>query len=131
MDKVGYRKPPKAHQFKKGQSGNPRGRPKKRHDTGNVDLNRILFEEIKVQRGGKPTVMSKMEVGFRQLLKKAAQDNHLPSALRLLNLFLKHKIIKPKNREQGGVVLLPRGMTMAQAILQMEKEQHLSHKQRS
>ena len=27
--KVGYKKPPKEHQFKKGQSGNPNGRPKK------------------------------------------------------------------------------------------------------
>lgn len=27
---VGYRKPPKAGQFKKGESGNPRGRPKVR-----------------------------------------------------------------------------------------------------
>lgn len=27
-DEVGYRKPPKKTQFKKGQSGNPRGRPK-------------------------------------------------------------------------------------------------------
>lgn len=26
---VGYEKPPKAHQFKPGQSGNPKGRPKK------------------------------------------------------------------------------------------------------
>ena len=25
---VGYGKPPKEHRFKKGQSGNPRGRPK-------------------------------------------------------------------------------------------------------
>ena len=28
-DKVGYGRPPKKNQFKKGQSGNPSGRPKK------------------------------------------------------------------------------------------------------
>lgn len=28
-DKVGYGRPPKKHRFKKGQSGNPRGRPRK------------------------------------------------------------------------------------------------------
>jgi hypothetical protein len=26
---IGYRKPPKATQFRKGRSGNPRGRPKR------------------------------------------------------------------------------------------------------
>jgi Family of unknown function (DUF5681) len=26
---IGYKKPPKAHQFAKGQSGNPNGRPKR------------------------------------------------------------------------------------------------------
>lgn len=29
-DRVGYKRPPKKNQFKKGQSGNPKGRPKRK-----------------------------------------------------------------------------------------------------
>ena len=46
-DKVGYGKPPKDKQFKKGQSGNPSGR--KKHDKPVVDPNpvrEILLEDI-------------------------------------------------------------------------------------
>ena len=38
---VGYRKPPKATQFKQGQSGNPHGRPK-----GTKNLKTDLIEEL-------------------------------------------------------------------------------------
>ena len=39
-DEVGYRKPPKPHRFKNGQSGNPRGRPK-----GSKSRKPVLSEE--------------------------------------------------------------------------------------
>ncbi len=35
-DLVGYGKPPKSGQFKKGQSGNPKGRPKKTPDLADI-----------------------------------------------------------------------------------------------
>lgn len=50
---VGYKKPPKSGQFKKGKSGNPAGRKKevREHDMGTI-LDRILSEEITDQRTG-------------------------------------------------------------------------------
>ena len=44
-DEVGYGKPPKKFQFKKGQSGNPRGRPKKKQAMPDV-LNGLMAETM-------------------------------------------------------------------------------------
>jgi hypothetical protein len=50
-DAVGYGQPPKASQFKKGESGNPGGRPPKTHDRESIAV-RVLGE---VQRlSGQP-----------------------------------------------------------------------------
>ena len=46
--KVGYMNPPKHTRFKKGQSGNPRGRPRKREDL-NTELHRVLNRKVRVK----------------------------------------------------------------------------------
>lgn len=51
---VGYRKPPKKHQFKKGQSGNRKGRPKKKESSDDL-WQRILNEELE-SKGTKITL---------------------------------------------------------------------------
>jgi len=33
LDEIGYKKPPKKHRCKKGTSGNPKGRPKKKSNS--------------------------------------------------------------------------------------------------
>jgi hypothetical protein len=49
---VGYRRPPKEHQFKPGRSGNPRGRPKGSKNEATIWRD-VLSKRIPIREGGK------------------------------------------------------------------------------
>lgn len=73
--KTGYKNPPKLGQFKKGVSGNIRGRPRKAR-TSTIPhpddmLTRLLAETIKANKGGKPVRISKAEALYASILNAA------------------------------------------------------------
>ena len=82
---VGYRKPPKHKQFKLGQSGNPRGRPKGSKNESTI-LHGILHRKIKIQDGGRSRQVTILEA----MLTRFAQDSlkgNVKSAAFLLNRY--------------------------------------------
>jgi len=68
---VGYGKPPQHSRFKKGRSGNPRGRPKRSESFARL-AQRTLNERIAIKENGERRVISKLEAVLKQLINKAA-----------------------------------------------------------
>src|SRR5258706_7435160 len=68
--KVGYKHPPVKSKFRKGQSGNPRGRRKGQRNLTPVLID-VLRQTVKVKQGGKTQRMSKGEALIQILLSKA------------------------------------------------------------
>lgn len=69
-DEIGYGKPPKKTQFKPGQSGNPKGRPKGSKSLGSV-VRKELGGKIQLSQNGKRKRVSKVEALVMRLLKDA------------------------------------------------------------
>lgn len=64
---VGYKRPPREHQFKPGQSGNPKGRPKKNNNFAE-DVLEEMSAMITVQENGKLTKITKKRALAKRLI---------------------------------------------------------------
>ena len=82
---VGYHKPPQHTRFKKGQSGNPKGRAKKKNiDDVRPVIEEILEQAVPIDDGGKKYTISRM-----QAILEAERKNALNGNLRAIEALLK------------------------------------------
>jgi hypothetical protein len=83
--KVGYGQPPTATRFRKGQSGNPRGRPKGSKNVKTL-LQQALNEKIMVNECGRRKKISKLQAGMKQLANKIAAGDAKPT-LKIIEMY--------------------------------------------
>jgi hypothetical protein len=73
--RVGYKRPPAYSRFQKGQSGNPRGRPKKVPDFME-DAAEILGGTVTGQAKGKSITLPTVQAVFRSLCRQALKGDN-------------------------------------------------------
>lgn len=124
---VGHGKPPKEYQFKKGQSGNPKGRPPKKKRPLEPSLAEIkraqamvryeLYREVPVNNGRGIEKLPLLQVILRSMGQQAAKGNRF-SQRRLLDL-----IMAAENEEHGHYMEL-----FQEAVkYKRDKEQMIQH----
>jgi hypothetical protein len=111
---VGYGRPPKDTQFRKGRSGNPKGRPKKRRDIVST-LERTLAEPFTYREGDQVREMPAEEgLMFAQVLKAMQGDqgafNDVMKQAKRCRLILPRK--KPGDGKPAGILVVPDPMTV-------------------
>jgi hypothetical protein len=81
---VGYGKPPRHSRFKKGSSGNPKGRPRGSKNAATL-LNEALSEQVVISENGRRRTITKKEAIVTQIVNKAASGDHRAIQLLLVN----------------------------------------------
>jgi Family of unknown function (DUF5681) len=94
--KIGYGKPPKGGQFKKGVSGNPSGRPKKPSDFLS-ELMEELQSKVTLLENGKRKAITRSRGINRQVVNKALSGNL--AAARMVKDWLRQEMLaeQPQN----------------------------------
>ena len=82
---VGYRRPPQSYQFKAGQSGNPKGRPKGAKGEATI-LRELLNRKITVREGGKSRKVTVLEAILTRIAEDSLKGN-VKSAAFVLNRY--------------------------------------------
>jgi len=99
---VGYGRPPAHSRFRKGQSGNPKGRPRIK-ERGATDLiKRELNRLIQVREGGTVTRMTALNAVVRSQIAAAAKGS-VPAQRHIVNL-VRDIEAEARARSGGGII---------------------------
>jgi Family of unknown function (DUF5681) len=99
---VGYGKPPQQNRFKKGVSGNLRGRPRGAKNSATL-LNKVLDEKVIIAENGTRKTITKREAAFKQLANKAAGGD--ARTIQLLLAELRTMETKAESSQSGTPLL--------------------------
>lgn len=109
-DDVGYKKPPKKTQWKKGQSGNPSGRPKKSDkDDADIGMWKIFREEMNqlIPVKGQEGIT---EISAKRALVKVARELAINKrdfrALKMILDCYKAELIESKNSSERDITIV-------------------------
>jgi hypothetical protein len=101
---VGYGRPPQAHQFKPGESGNPKGRPKGAKNESTI-LRELFQRKIESRSGGRSRKITVLEGILLRITEDSLKGN-TKSAAFLLNRYaamvsgeLQHQDLSEDDRE--------------------------------
>jgi hypothetical protein len=83
--KVGYGRPPKATQFKKGTSPNPHGRPKRKPGAVGDVIKNVLNTPVEYREGGQTKKAPRRDLALKRHLKRAVEGD-VASAAAVLKL---------------------------------------------
>jgi hypothetical protein len=113
--KVGYGKPPKAHQFKpkngeatEGKSKRSKSRKRSKDQPEQVDLGVLFAEPVRVSKGGRVEKMDAFEALLRKQVEQAIKQGSHSSIKTVIDVAIEHDLLKlPPPAPGGGVLLVP------------------------
>ncbi len=117
-ESVGYKRPPSAHRFKPGQSGNAKGRAKGAKGMKSI-LTKEFNERVRITEGGKTRTISKMELMVKRLTEKGVKGDY-KSITKLIELGL--MVLGTEDE----IVIAPTLTRDEQAIIDQAKKRRLA-----